>query len=211
MPELTIADVGDLVKHLNKLYQPKGGCSALADKTGMQLLVMRLRNYTDQVQEEAEEAGLSDETNVAQWAIDMANWRQRLAGYHTAIDEAVEDPGIASCEELYPTVVGPLLDGVFAGAKSTAGIADPSTPTVNDVATPYMLGNQVVVYREFQRQRFQALIDYFVDEAKALAKKVARAARKAAPNILMIGFGVGLAALGISWAIKETSKGVTRK
>ncbi len=210
MAQLTTTDVGENMKRLNALYQPEGRCSKVADKPHMQDLVNRLRSYTDQVQAEADRQGLSGDANVAQWATDMQAWRVRLASYQQALDEATVRSGIKSCEEIYPTVVGPLLDGVFVGAKSTEGIMNPAVATVQDVSMPYMLGNQVLVYQDFQSDNFRALVDYFVEEAKRVGKKVAKAAKKAAPNVLMIGLGVAVGAAGVGYLIGEVKRGMSK-
>ncbi len=210
MAKLTQQDVGDILKRMNALYQPEGRCSTVADKPHLQDLVNRLRSYTDQVQGEADRQGLSEDSNVAQWATDMQSWRVRLASYQQALDEAVQPKGMASCEELYPTVVGPLLDGVFAGAKSTEGIVNPAVATVPDISTPYMLGNQVLVYQEFQADNFRALVDYFVEEAKNVGRKIRKAAKKAAPSVMMIGIGIALGAAGIGYLASEAKKGLNK-
>ena len=207
---LTVQDVGEHVKAMNALYQPDGKCSAIADRPHMLDLVGQLRSYTDQVQEEADRLGLTDDTNVAQWALDLARWRERLAAYQSALDDATKVAGTTSCVEIYSTVVGPLLDGDFSGAISTAGIVNPAVPSVPDVATPYMLGNQVVTYREFQAENFEALIGYFIDEAKNLGRRVAKAAKKAAPSFLMIGAGLVLGAIAIGYVGGAVHKKVAK-
>lgn len=209
---LTTKDVGALVKKANKLYQPKGKCSRLADRPHMQLLVTRLRSYTEQVQAEADRLGLVEDENVAQWATDMAYWRQRLAAYQEALDAAVKPSGRPSCEEIYDTVVGPLLNGNFtkASADGTAGIVNPAVRTVPDVAVAYMLGNQVVVYREFQAENFAALMGYFIESAKELGKKVAKAAKSAAPSVLAIGVGLALGAVALNHVAGTVKKRVAR-
>jgi hypothetical protein len=206
MPQLKPQDVGEILKRMNALYQPEGRCSKVADKPHLQDLANRLRSYTDQVQAEADRQGLGDDANVAQWATDMQSWRVRLASYQQALDEATQPRGMPSCEELYPTVVGPLLDGVFSGAKSTEGILNPAVATVPDISTPYMLGNQVLVYRDFQADNFKALVDYFVDEAKRVGKKIAKTAKRSAPSVLMVGLGVALGAAGIGYLVSEAKK-----
>lgn len=210
MGTLKATDVGNLVSKMNLLYQPSGKCSPITDKPHMQDLVDLLRGYSDQVQGEADENGLSEDMNVAQWATDMASWRDRLGGYQAALDAATHESGMLSCEELYPTVVGPILDGKFAGALSTAGISNPAVVTVPDIAAPYMLGNQVLVYGEFQAQNFEALINYFIDEAKSVAKKVGKAAKMAAPSLLKIGVGLVLGVGAVSYALGSAKKGMAK-
>jgi hypothetical protein len=211
MGTLTQTDVGEKVKAMNAVYQPDGRCSSVADRPHMQALIERLRNYTDQVQSEADRLGLVDDENVAQWALDMAHWRERLAGYQQALDVAVKTAGEASCEEIYGSVVGPLLDGNFAAAVNTSGIVNPEVPSPPDIATPYMLGNQVVTYREFQAQNFDALIGYFIDEAKNLAKKAGKIAKRSAPSVLAIGAGLALGALALGYLSGQVQKKVTRE
>lgn len=219
MGTLTSTDVGALVRKMNKVFQPAGKCSAVADAPHMQELIDKLRDYTNQVQEEADSNGyawisssiftpaLTDSENMGQWITDMANWRERLSGYQAALEQAEVTDGVDSCREIYGTVVGPLLDGVFSDALSTAGIVNPAVPSVPDVAYPYMLGNQVAVWQEFQKQNFAALIGYFVEEGKRVMKTIARGVKRGAPSALMVGAGVGLAAIGIGWAIGQAKKG----
>lgn len=208
MGVLTASDVAKHVKAMNNLYQPDGRCSAIADRPHMRALVARLSDYTDQVEEEANRLGLVDDLNVAQWAIDLASWRERLASYQQSLEEETGTTGHASCEELYDTVVGPLLDGNYAKAPVTSGIMNPAVRSVPDVATPYMLGNQVVTYREFQAQNFEALIGYFVDEARALRERVVSATKSAAPSILAIGVGLALGAAALVYLGKNMNRRV---
>lgn len=210
MATLTTKDVGALVKKMNALYQPKGKCSPIADRPHMQAVVNKLYSYTTQVQDEADRLGLVDDEYVAQWASDMAHWRERLASYQAAINHATQPAGRVSCEELYGTVVGPLLDGNFTKATVTAGIMSPAVRSIPDVATPYMLGNQVIIYREFQADNFAAFIRFFIDEAKALGKKIAKAAKSAAPSVLAIGAGLALGALAVTYVASEVNKKVTK-
>lgn len=220
--ELTTVDIGKLVKKMNKVYQPAGRCAELTDKPHMQLLINRLRSYTNQVQEEADSNGyawvssslftpaLTEGATMGQWISDMANWRERLAGYQAALDSADVEYGLESCRELYGPVVGPLMSGNYSDATVTSGIVNPRVPSVPDVAMPYTLGNQVKVWQDFQRQNFEALINIIIDEGRRLGRKVARAARRAAPSIGIIGVGVAVAAVGIGWAAGEIKKNATK-
>lgn len=207
MGALTQTDIGAQVKKMNALFQPDGKCSALADKKSMLWLVERLRVQTNLTQEAADREGMAEDVNQVQWALDMAHWRERLAGYDEALAEASVPSGIASCEELYPTVVGPLLDGRFEGALNTSGIMDPSVHSFPDLSFPFMLGNMVLVYEEFQSQWFSALLKAFYDSAVSLKREAERTLKAAAPNVLAIGIGIGIGAWGLTRVIEATRKG----
>ncbi len=211
MPTLAQTDVGAVVRSMNDLYQPDGRCSKIADRSMMQLLINSLRGYTDVVEAKAVSEGLTTDTVQAQWMKDMANWRLRLASYQAGVSASVSPAlTLASCEEIYPTVVGPLLDGVYSGSPVTDGIVNPAKPTVPDVAMPYMLGNQVIVYGEFQSQNFGALVGYFTEEGERVMASLGGAAKRAlkvaAPSVLMIGIGIAIAAVAVTYMKKELMK-----
>lgn len=154
MSELSNKDVGRIVKDATEKFLRQPTC--VADRRNMRTLVEKLERYTDQVQEAADQHGISTDYNVQQWAKDMENWRVRLSLYYEALDNAQYASGPQSCEELRERVTEPLLVGWYP--DDYPGIVNPDVQTVPDVAMPYILGNQVVVYRDHQRQRVDRLI-----------------------------------------------------
>jgi hypothetical protein len=176
---LSLTDVGKLTKDLNAVYQPGGSgtCSGAADKKHMLLLVQKLDVYTEEVAAAAEKEGLTEDENVAQWGKDMGDWIARLTAMKNVLDDpSIPMTGTESCKAIYDDVVGPLLDGDHRKAEETAGIVNPAVVKYPDLATPYILGNGVLEYRKFQKERFKALIGYLLEEAKNLGKRLKRAA-----------------------------------
>lgn len=155
MSEISNQEIDDVVKEAGARFIRQPGC--MANKPNMLELVQTLEQYTDEVQEAADSYGLSDDEYVPQWAKDMNNWRLRLAGYYDALGKATYEAGPESCEELRATVNEPLLVGWYL--PGTPGIVNPDVQTVADVATAYMLGNQVIVYRDHQRERLQKFLE----------------------------------------------------
>ncbi len=151
---ITNQEIDDVVKEAGARFLHQPTCRA--NKPNMLELVETLEAYTDEVQDEADRQGLTEDQNMVQWANDMNNWRMRLAGYYDALSRAQYESGVESCEELRATVNEPLLVGWYE--PGTPGIVNPNVQTVADVAMPYMLGNQVVVYREHQRWRLERFL-----------------------------------------------------
>lgn len=175
---LTQTDVGRLTKELNQVYQPGGAgtCSGAADKKHMLALVDKLDKYTDEVIAAAEKEGLTEDENAAQWGGDMGNWVARLTAMRNVLDDpSIPMTGADSCKAIYDDVVGPLLDGNHSKAGETAGIVNPEVKTYPDLATPYILGNGVLEFRKFQKERFKALIGYMLEEAKKVVKTIKKA------------------------------------
>ena len=155
MTTMTNQKVDEVVKEAGARFIGQPQCAA--NKPNMLELVQTLEAYTDEVQTAADTYGLTGDQYMQQWANDMHNWRLRLAGYYAALSKARYESGPESCEELRATVNEPLLVGWYE--PGTPGIVNPDLQTVADVATPYMLGNQVIVYRQHQKERLSKLID----------------------------------------------------
>lgn len=178
MAELTMQDVGAIVKRLSDAFinhGKKGVC--VADKKNMTRMVQNLSDYTDEVQRTAEEgagglAGMFLDAfgggTPGQWTLDMARWRERLAGYQSALEAAKHRTGPESCKELVPGVIEPLLLGWYQ--EGTPGILNPKVQTVPDVATPYMLGNQILTLHEFAKDNFDRFVSDMIKNAKRLVK-----------------------------------------
>lgn len=165
MSALTNKDVGRIVKEATEKFLNQPTC--MADKRNMLTLVQKLERYTNEVQEAADEHGIASDHNVQQWAKDMENWRVRLSLYYQALEGAQYETGPESCEELRTRVIEPLLVGWYP--DDYPGIVNPDVQTVPDVAMPYILGNQVVVYRDHQQHRTDRLIcDLTLCDAQAV-------------------------------------------
>lgn len=154
MTTITNQKVDEVVKEAGARFIGQPQCAA--NKPNMLELVQTLEAYTDEVQAAADTYGLTDNQYMQQWGNDMNNWRLRLARYYDALAKAKYESGAPSCEELRGTVNEPLLVGWYL--PGTPGIVNPDLQTVADVSTPFMLGNQVIVYRQHQQWRLERLI-----------------------------------------------------
>lgn len=191
---ITTTDVGELVARENAFYQPEGaripGDSRYSSRptratpSNMMMLVEQLDQYTRQVQEAAESEGMVSDSNVPQWSNDMSNWVMRLNAYRrhleTIPNEANADT-IEGADAIYWSVTAPLLDGVWyerlPGIVLTAeevtrmrqgppgGFSNYKPP---DVHVPFSLGNQVIVYRDHQRERWEQFWEDLKSNARDL-------------------------------------------
>ncbi len=180
------ADVGKIVRRAtDALLAPDGKGICRADKRRMSKLVDGLSSYTDKVMLGAFSSGVFQPNAImtddslwptpSQWARDLSAWAERLRGYQDALERASNDTGKASCTEIAESVTGPLLLGWYL--PGTPGIVNPAVQTVPDVVTPFMLGNQLIEYRDWQFERLRLLIKDIVSNAKKLAKKAVRGAK----------------------------------
>lgn len=219
MAALTQTKIDELVNEMNQRYQPSDG-RCLATPAQMNLLLDKLEAYTEEVQEVASEEGLDDDTNVAQWSLDMAAWQQRMAHYRSELDEVPRAQWHTSqgCEAIYQQVTAPLLDGVFyeilpgivlsEEEKASILAGGPSNPKPNDVITPFTLGNQVLVYQQHQAERARKFWEDLLNEANALAKKAKKAVQQAGKLALPWGVAlIGVAAVvGVGYLFVKSRK-----
>lgn len=114
MAVLTETNMDTLMKQMNTLYQPYSG-ECKATPAAMNLLLQRIREYTTEVQKQAQKEGIDEDENTQQWALDMAAWQQRLGHYQAELDKVPEEEWhtVAGCEAIYPEVTAPLLDGTW--------------------------------------------------------------------------------------------------
>jgi hypothetical protein len=179
---ISLKDVGALVREKDKLFQPEGSRipgdpryenrPTNATPTNMKLVLDQLDAYTKAVQEAAKNEGMTSDDVVQQWQNDMANWQFRLAHYYQALAviPVAERDTVAGADLIYFNVTSPLLDGVYYQVlpgivlneeeKTRMALGPPdgfSNDKPPDVATPFMLGNQVVVYRNHQTERWDQL------------------------------------------------------
>ncbi len=222
MAALTQTDIDILVQKMNDRYQPKTGV-CVATPAQMDNLLKRLNAYTKQVQDAAEDEGLDKDTNVAQWALDMASWQQRIAHYKQElllIPKSDWDTE-TGCEAIYETVTSPLLDGVYYEVlpgivlspqeKVDILAGGQSNPKPNDVISPFTLGNQVLVYKQHQKERADQFWKDLEASAKRLKKAIAEAGKLALPwGILLLG---AAAVVAVGYLIVKTRSPIasTRK
>ena len=129
------------------------------------------------------------EVNVPQWRRDMANWQFRLAQYQLALAQytaahPTELDTPAGCEAIYRKITAPLLDGVFyeimpgiiysQDEKEAIARGEGAERTVNDVITPFTLGNQIIVYQDFQKENAIRFFDDVIEAIKKLIKNARR-------------------------------------
>lgn len=242
MAVLTMTDVSAVMAEMNARYQPDDG-RCVATPAQMNLLLNRLDAYTKEVQQQAKKEGLDDDSNVTQWALDMGAWQQRMQHYRSELEQIPKDKWQSpeSCEAIYMNVTAPLLDGfyyevlpgivyapdekaaVLAGAghgtfKGFKDIARPhpaghSNPKPPDVATPFSLGNQVLVYQQHQKERWDKFWEDLWSSAEALAKRTGKAlkeAGKVAAPLGMFLFGAA-AVVGVGYVLYRVAAGNKRK
>lgn len=191
---ITTTDIAALVARENAFYQPKGtripghperkDFPTRATPANMMMLIDQLDEYTRQVQDAAEKEGLVDDEYVQQWSNDMSNWVLRLNQYRRHLEtiptEANADT-IEGADEIYWWVTAPLLDGVWyerlpgimlsdveidrMRQGPPAGYSERKPP---DVHVPFSLGNQVMVYKQHQRERWEQFWEDIKQNARDL-------------------------------------------
>jgi len=233
---LNQTDVGQLVKDQNARYQPDGpripgdpthgNKPSNATPAAMLILIDALTDYTQSVQSAAAKEGMSTDTVMAQWQSDMSNWVQRLAHYRDVTRSVSPEMAntLEGADAIYFTVTSPLLDGYYfevlpglvLSADEKARMADGPPDGVSnkkppDVYVPFSLGNQVLVYQQHQKERWDQLWQDVWDNTLALpgvvADKVKQAGWDYMPYLLAAGglvVGGGVAYLLVQrWIVKS--------
>jgi len=184
-------EVGSIVREKSELYQPHGAripgdpasenLPTNATPENMRTLLDQLDVYTKAVQEAADEEGLTTDANVQQWSADMSNWQYRLGHYYEVLRTVPSsEAGTTKAADLiYFEVTAPLLDGVYYEVLPGIVLNEEEKQRISEgggsnwkppgVYTPFSLGNQVVEYRNHQRERW----DKLWGDLKASLKKVA--------------------------------------
>ncbi len=159
--------------------------------------------------------------SASHWANDMAHWQERLARYRDVLDDVPKSEWntASGCKAIYTLVTAPLLDGIFyeelpglnlndtekarmasgsghppAGILDTATVRHPgghSNPKPPDVATPYSLGNGILIFQEFQRKNLEQLWEDIKKNFERILKLVPKVAFPIAGVLL------GMAAIGL--------------
>lgn len=126
-----------------------------------------------------------------QLCLDLTRWRARLDEYYM-VAASVPDPQRYDQAAILWTVTAPLFLGFYGGRTGTeialvpGGFPegfDPTVPHGPDLATPFTIGNQLEVYREFEASQLERLIED-LEEAAAGALETGLTIAEA----LVIGF-----------------------
>lgn len=152
--------------------------------------------------------------DVAQWRSDMTNWQFRLAEYDRMLTQfmaehpsAVDTP--AGCEAIYRDITSPLLDGIWyrvmpgvvlsTEEKQRIAQGGASNRKPNDVITPWSLGNQIIVYQDFQKENAERFFQELIDRARKIAEDIADPGRWPwwLKGAIIVGAGVGVGMLGL--------------
>jgi len=154
------------------------------------------------------------DVDVAQWRSDMTSWQFRLAEYQRLLALYIaqhpnEIDTEAGCEAIYRDITSPLLDGVWyrimpgimyteAEKESIRG-GGPSDRSVNDVVTPWMLGNQILTYQDFQRENAIRFFDELIENFKKLAEDITSPGKWPwwIHGAIIVGAGVAVGLLGL--------------
>lgn len=209
MATLSNTDIDLLVKQFYDLYRSKGGVCR-ATPAQMNNFLDRLEAYTEEVQDQAENEGLDEDENVAQWGSDMASWQQRMAHYRAEVESVSRSQWKTTkgCEAIYRNVVSPLLEGVwyevlpgivFSAEEATriqagTGASNRKPP---DAHVPFSLGNQVLIYREHQKERAEKFWEDLKASAKGLLKGVKNVGETLLPWVL------GASAIAAVWLLAK--------
>lgn len=183
-----------------------------ATPANMKLLLEELGRYTDVVQAAADQEGLAEDAVQSQWMNDMANWRARLAHYYDvlrSVDPAQAET-LVGTDAIYFPVTSPLLDGYFYEALPGIMLDDterermkgthphpPWEPTAvsnkkpPDVYVPFSLGNQVLEYRQHQKEKWDKFWEDILAGLKGIPKAIGDIGWSVAP--WLVGLGVALA------------------
>jgi hypothetical protein len=125
------------------------------------------------------------DVSVPQWRRDMANWQYRMGEYFRALEEvpSEQEDTVEGCQAIYTKITGPLLDGIYyqimpgivlssqEKARILSGQDHPENDVTGehpgghsnrkppDVITPFTLGNQIIIYQDFQKENLRRLIE----------------------------------------------------
>ena len=223
-------NVAQIVADKNRIYQPEGpripGLPGHDQKPSnatpaqIKLLLDELGAYTEEVQKAAAEEGVTADVVMGQWQSVMSHWIARLNHYNEVLRSIPPEDAetLAGADAIYFNVTAPLLDGVYYEVlpgvvlndeekermKGT-GPAASSNQKPPDLYLPFSLGNQVRVYREHQRERW----DKFWEDVRESASKLKGGVRDVGESALPWFIGAGIfvasaaAAAGIIYAVVQ--------
>jgi len=219
LPPITNTDVGGIVKQQRDFFFPEGSRIPGDDRyssrptratpAAMLALIDQLDKITDDTNVAAAQSGLTQNQTMAQWSKDSANWVLRLNHYRSRIEAIPADQmnTLEGADAIYFTVTAPLLDGVFyevlPGINLTneekQRMATQSSPynysnrKPPDVYVPFSLGNQVVVFREHQSERWAAMWKAIKE---SVAEKAGQATDAMYDLVMLAKVAVGTLILG---------------
>jgi hypothetical protein len=168
-------DVGAKVAELHALYL--GTEPNRATPANMAVLLESLRKLTRTIGVETLRFGWIRDADEQRATRDLLAWEERLDAYEDAVDDA--KPGDRT--EIQWSVTAPLLLGLYGGPESQ------EQQRTADVATPFIVANQVALTQEVQDE-------LWADFVGDLEKRATRT-----------GMGLGVAvliALGLFLAVK---------
>lgn len=241
MPLPSIIDeqnVAAIIRDKNAILQPEGpripgdpryeNRPTNATPAVMKVLLDELLAYTQEVQEAAKRHGMDKDTVQAQWQSDMAHFVSRLNRYQEEIKavDLTHAHTLQGADQIYFTVTSPLLDGYFYRSpapgimltqeeKDRMAQGGASNKKPPDLYVPFSLGNQVLVYRDQQEQRWDAFWQDVWEGAKDLLGKARDAVPEVAslfpPWVVGVGIAVGVTALafGVGYAFMQYRRAAT--
>lgn len=195
LPAITHTDTGALVKQHQDFFFPDGPRIPLdarykdrptrATPRAMLVLIDQLDDLTNVTNDAALKEGVLGSSNMSQWSNDSTTWVHRLNAYRAHVEGVAPEnmDNLVGADQIYFWVTAPLLDGVFYEAlpgiqlteeEHTRMAQEPPEGFSNrkppDVYVPFSLGNQVLVFREHQRERFDKLFQYLREAAGEVLK-----------------------------------------
>jgi hypothetical protein len=227
---LNETDVGQLVKDQNERYQPQGpripgdpqreNLPSNATPAAMLILLDALVKYTEQVQSAAAKEGMNADVVMAQWQKDISNWVARLNHYREVTRSvSPEDANnLAGADAIYFTVTSPLLDGYWYEVLPGMNLSDeekarmqqgPPNGVSNkkppDVYVPFSLGNQVLIYQQHQRERWDQLWVDVWENTLALPGQAADKLKKAGWDFMpwLVAGGVAVVGGGVAYLLVQ--------
>lgn len=222
MAELQKADLDKISKEMIALYWPREG-QCKATPAQMNLLLKRLRDYTEEVRQAALKTSIVADENTAQWVKDMQNWQARLARYQKYVDQAPKEHWYDEdgCAAVYQEVTAPVVQGIWYEELPGISLSDAekeamvkgvghgqfgvdvsgehppghSNPKPPDFHVPFTLGNQVIEYRKAQKERLEKFWTDLKSEATKLQEKAAGVLEVAHKALPWTALILGLVAL----------------
>ncbi len=224
LPVLTEQNVGEIVGSKTKLYQPEGpripgdpryeNKPSNATPRNIRALLDELDLYTKSAQQAAEKEGLTGDAVLAQWQSDMANWQYRLGHYNQVLQMVPPElaDNLEGADLIYFTLTAPLLDGVYYEVLPGIVLDDVEKERMTKgppegfsnrkppgLYMPFTLGNQVIIYREHQRERWDLLWEDLAEGARTLGGLVPKHDPFGVLKHALVTIGSGLLGAGLAY------------